>query len=106
MRTRIAATALAGMSKKRQRRWLPNETIIRMGRKTTFRGRKTEAERPVIVVNEATQNREEKPENAGTSESEIDQVLADSFPASDAPPWTLGVTSARSTGIRHKRERT
>jgi hypothetical protein len=28
-----------------------------------------------------------------TEESHIDQVLADSFPASDAPPWTLGVTS-------------
>ena len=26
-------------------------------------------------------------------EREIDQILADSFPASDAPPWTLGVTS-------------
>ena len=30
--------------------------------------------------------------NVGMSESEIDQVLADSFPASDAPPWTLGVS--------------
>jgi hypothetical protein len=25
-------------------------------------------------------------------EVEIDQILADSFPASDAPPWTLGVS--------------
>lgn len=24
-------------------------------------------------------------------EREIDDILADSFPASDAPPWTLGV---------------
>jgi hypothetical protein len=32
-------------------------------------------------------------------EGEIDQILADSFPASDAPPWTLGVTSPRS-GVR------
>lgn len=24
-------------------------------------------------------------------EREIDEILADSFPASDAPPWTLGV---------------
>ena len=29
-------------------------------------------------------------------EQEIDQILADSFPASDAPPWTLGV--AEDTG--------
>ncbi len=34
---------------------------------------------------------EEEPTNAGVEESEIDQILADSFPASDAPPWTLGV---------------
>jgi hypothetical protein len=27
-------------------------------------------------------------------EREIDQILADSFPASDAPPWTLGVAEA------------
>jgi hypothetical protein len=25
------------------------------------------------------------------SESDIDRVLADSYPASDAPSWTLGV---------------
>ena len=25
------------------------------------------------------------------SESEIDESLAETFPASDAPPWTLGV---------------
>lgn len=24
-------------------------------------------------------------------EREIDEILSDSFPASDAPPWTLGV---------------
>ena len=41
-------------------------------------------------------NREgEQPKDAGTEEGEIDQILADSFPASDAPPWTLGVPSAR-----------
>jgi hypothetical protein len=26
-------------------------------------------------------------------EEAIDEVLADSFPASDAPPWTLGIDS-------------
>ena len=29
--------------------------------------------------------------NAGADQHDIDQILADSFPASDAPPWTLGV---------------
>ena len=48
----------------------------------------------------------EHPQNAGTDENQIDQVLADSFPASDAPPWTLGVASPRSTRIRkQKRQR-
>ena len=37
----------------------------------------------------------EQPKDAGIEEGEIDQILADSFPASDAPPWTLGVSSAR-----------
>jgi hypothetical protein len=37
----------------------------------------------------------EQPKDAGTWEGEIDQILADSFPASDAPPWTLGVPSPR-----------
>jgi hypothetical protein len=37
----------------------------------------------------------EQPKDVGTEEGEIDQILADSFPASDAPPWTLGVPSAR-----------
>jgi hypothetical protein len=27
------------------------------------------------------------------AEEAIDQVLAESFPASDAPPWTLGIDS-------------
>ncbi len=31
---------------------------------------------------------------AAAAEREIDQILADSFPASDAPPWTLGVAPA------------
>lgn len=35
------------------------------------------------------------PRDNGTDESEIDQILADSFPASDAPPWTLGVSAIR-----------
>jgi hypothetical protein len=45
----------------------------------------------------------EHPQNAGTDESQIDQALADSFPASDAPPWTLGVPSPGSTRIRKQK---
>lgn len=39
-------------------------------------------------------HRDEKPWDAVIDEREIDQILADSFPASDAPPWTLGVIQA------------
>jgi hypothetical protein len=41
----------------------------------------------------------EQPKDLGTDEGEIDQILADSFPASDAPPWTLGVTSAHPKSV-------
>ena len=37
-----------------------------------------------------------------TDEDEIDQILADSFPASDAPPWTLGVTDTSPKAIRKR----
>ena len=37
---------------------------------------------------------QDQPMDRGAKEREIDQTLADSFPASDAPPWTLGVTEA------------
>jgi hypothetical protein len=30
------------------------------------------------------------PNRAALSEAMIDDILADSFPASDPPPWTLG----------------
>jgi hypothetical protein len=46
---------------------------------------------------------DEHPKNAGAEEREIDQILADSFPASDAPPWTLGVTPPRPKGVRERR---
>jgi hypothetical protein len=43
---------------------------------------------------------DEQPQDMGIEESEIDQILADSFPASDAPPWTLGVTEASQKAVR------
>ena len=42
----------------------------------------------------------ERPQHIEIEESEIDQILADSFPASDAPPWTLGVNANRAPGLR------
>lgn len=48
---------------------------------------------------------DEDRKNAAAEEREIDQILADSFPASDAPPWTLGVRSPRAKGARKRRER-
>jgi hypothetical protein len=47
------------------------------------------------------QDRDERSKDPGSDDKDIDQVLADSFPASDAPPWTLGVTDS-SSGITQK----
>ena len=45
------------------------------------------------------------PKRAVTEESEIDEILADSFPASDPPPWTLGVTSVTRRAAAGERNR-
>jgi hypothetical protein len=57
------------------------------GRGASFPGRVvgeagcvTQSRTPAVGVDEATR-----------VEEAIDDVLAESFPASDAPPWTLGV---------------
>jgi hypothetical protein len=44
-------------------------------------------------------------EHVAGEESEIDQILADSFPASDAPPWTLGVAAPPTEGRTRDRAR-
>ena len=36
----------------------------------------------------------DQPSSSSPDEGEIDQILADSFPASDSPPWTLSVAEA------------
>ena len=46
----------------------------------------------------------EQPTNAGAEENDIDRILADSFPASDAPPWTLGVTPAPTKNSQTRRK--
>ena len=38
-------------------------------------------------------------------ESDIDQIFADSFPASDAPPWTLGVKEPPAQTLQTPRRR-
>jgi hypothetical protein len=61
-------------------------------------GRKTHVKRSPDSDDRDMPNRaDEDPKNAAAEEREIDQILADSFPASDAPPWTLGVRSRSSS---------
>jgi hypothetical protein len=60
--------------------------------------------RPTDTHERDTSIRPHQPQDSVTEESDIDQILADSFPASDAPSWTLGVTSARVSGVRERKE--
>ena len=57
------------------------------------RGKKTHVKRsPDTHERDMPNGPDEQLTNASADENDIDQILADSFPASDAPPWTLGVT--------------
>ena len=44
-----------------------------------------------VAGDEEHRNGTPAPMEITVEECEIDRVLADSFPASDSPPWTLGV---------------
>lgn len=48
--------------------------------------------------------RDEQEANGGSDENDIDRILADSFPASDAPPWTFGVAQAPTKEHRTRRK--
>jgi hypothetical protein len=47
---------------------------------------------------------DDQPAHEG-DEYDIDQILAESFPASDAPPWTLGVEHHRVEDSEAARKR-
>ena len=77
---------------------------------TDQNGRKTHVKRsPDTHERHMPNGPDEQPTNAAPDESDIDQILADSFPASDAPPWTLGVAPAPDrkgrTRKRHRGDR-
>jgi len=55
---------------------------------------------PYIHERQAPSRHHEQPNEADKEEREIDQILADSFPASDSPPWTLGVAETLPKTIR------
>ena len=48
---------------------------------------------------------DERLRGAERKEGRIDQALADSFPASDAPPWTLGIGSPPGATPKRKQRR-
>lgn len=48
---------------------------------------------------------DERLRSAQKTEGKIDQALSDSFPASDAPPWTLGLGTPPGAIPKRKQRR-
>jgi hypothetical protein len=70
------------------------------------RGRKPHVKRFSVTNDQDKPTRQgEPPTDLEAEQTEIDAILADSFPPSDAPPWTLGVTSPRRKSVRTRKER-
>jgi len=56
------------------------------------------------MMNDSEPNLHAKPRHdISAAEGEINQILTDSFPSSDAPPWTLGVTETLGTRVGKSR---
>ena len=58
--------------------------------------------RTVADARDTESGKGEPPSNPEINDGDIDEVLADSFPASDPPPWTLGVPATPSTKPRKR----
>ena len=57
-----------------------------------------------LTIMDKTNSERESGSCEPISESEIDESLAETFPASDSPPWTLGVEPHCQPGEEHKQE--
>ena len=57
-----------------------------------------------LTIMDKTNSERESDSCESMSESEIDESLAETFPASDPPPWTLGVEPLCQPGEKHKQE--
>jgi hypothetical protein len=55
----------------------------------------------ISIADMQTAERDDR-ENRLAAESTLDQILADSFPASDPPSWTLGIARPASDGANRQ----